>query len=501
MNFFSKATTIVAALVASALGVHAFSLLGPSSTEGNAAKDWQVFEIGYDLVGDIGGPMALSEGYRWNVPIINYAFDQSFIAYFGSNGMAAIDRAFAILNNLPPATQITDNGNSLFANGQRVPTDTKRLNFEAATFGLLDIKSHALAYVLEEMGLALPERFVFTLRGRREETIDNVTFTNYLTIKLNYDPITLQPSSFVNNTLYSYLIVDPIRTLRGNYASAIEFPVDPLDFTYTSVASGTENNDLDTPFGPFAFSGLFAGEFYTGLTHDDVGALRFLLSTNNLAVESLLPNIVGGQPAGGSSPWAPFLGTTNVFFGGSNVFFNTNIFGTNNLIITGLRPGVNKIDFRRVAYDSLLGQTFTTITNRYMDTTISNSRPVIQPVERIITQPDILFLASDLGLTAGFAPNLIRRTSTASWINNDAINGNALQGGPGVIPPRVEIYFTDILPFFVNSAPGFFLGEPFGGSILWGSFDGTTNAPIIYPAYGDITVSDLRNQALGRGGN
>lgn len=499
MKLLSKSTIIVTALVASAVMVRAFTLLGPSSAEGNPAKVWQVRDIGYDLVGDIGGPMTLGEAYRWNVPIVNYAFDQSFINYFGSNGMAAIDRAFDILNGLPPASLITNDGTSLYINGQRVPTDTKRVNFEAQALGLRDIKSVALAYLLEELGLALPERFVFTLRGREVETINNVTFTNYVTIKLNYDPITLQPSSFVNDTLYSYLIIDPIRSPAGDYASAIEFPVDPLQFAYTSVASGSGNNDLDSPLG-FVGSGVFAGEFYTGLTHDDVGALRFLLSTNNLVTENLLPNVVGGQPAGGgSSPWAPFLGTTNFFFVGTNFFFSTNIFGTNNLIVQGLRPGVNKIQFRRVAYDSLVGSTFITVTNQYTDTVITNSRPLIQPVERALNQPDILFLARDLGLNQGLAPNLVARTTTAGWINNDPINGNSLQGGPGVIPPRVDITFTDILPFFFNTTPPPFLGESFG-SIFWGSFDGTTNAPIIFPAYGNLTVPDLRNLALGRGG-
>ena len=499
MKLLSKSTIIVAAVVASAATAYAFSLLGPSSAEGNAAKDWQVREIGYDLAGDIGGPMTLGEAYRWNIPIVNYAFDQSFINYFGSNGMAAVDRAFAILNGLPPASLITNDGTSLFINGQRIPTDTKRVNFEAQALGLLDVKSFALSLLLEELGLALPERFVFTLRGRNVRTVNNVTFTNYLTIKLNYDPITLQPSSFVNDTLYSYEIVDPIRAIGGDYASAIEFPVDPLQFAYTSVASGIGNNDLDSPLG-FVGSGLFSGEFYTGLTHDDVGALRFLLSTNNLANETLLPDVVGGRPTTtGGSPWAPFLGLTNFFFVGTNFFFNTNIFGTNNLIVQGLRPGVNKIQFRKVAYDSLVGSTFVTVTNQYTDTVISNSQPVIQPVERALNQPDILFLARDIGLANGVVPWLIERTTTASWINNDAINGNANQGGPGVIPPRVDITFTDILPYFFNSTPPPFLGEPFG-SIFWGSFDGTTNAPVIFPAYGNLTVPDLRDLALGRGG-
>ena len=79
----STLVLLIAGLVCGAArSTQAFSLLGPYKT-------WQVQAIGYNLPGDIGGPMTLSEGYRWNVPTIYYAFDQSFIAYFGSNGMAS----------------------------------------------------------------------------------------------------------------------------------------------------------------------------------------------------------------------------------------------------------------------------------------------------------------------------------------------------------------------------------------------------------------------------
>jgi hypothetical protein len=37
-------------------------------------------------------------------------------------------------------------------------------------------------------------------------------------------------------------------------------------------------------------------------------------------------------------------------------------------------------------------------------------------------------------------------------------------------------------------------------SSIWASFDGTTNAPAIYPAYGNLSLDDLRSFFLG-GGN
>src|SRR4249920_3873600 len=87
-------------IVLAPVSSRAFSLLGPYAS-------WQVPALGYRLNGQIGGPMTLNEGYRWNVPAITYGFDPSFIGYFGTNGVVAIEEAFKILNDLPPFSEIT----------------------------------------------------------------------------------------------------------------------------------------------------------------------------------------------------------------------------------------------------------------------------------------------------------------------------------------------------------------------------------------------------------
>src|SRR5690349_5399379 len=81
--------------------LRAFSLLGPVQPfPGNEA--WQSAALGYNpLNTDIGAPKNLTEEYRWNVPVITYGFDPSFLNYFGNEGVAAIDAAFGILNSLP----------------------------------------------------------------------------------------------------------------------------------------------------------------------------------------------------------------------------------------------------------------------------------------------------------------------------------------------------------------------------------------------------------------
>jgi hypothetical protein len=80
---FSFVATILLVLRASA-----FSLLGPF-------EEWQTPALGYNPLGaDVGAPKNLGEEYRWNVPVITYGFDESFLSYFGVVGVAAVDDAF-----------------------------------------------------------------------------------------------------------------------------------------------------------------------------------------------------------------------------------------------------------------------------------------------------------------------------------------------------------------------------------------------------------------------
>lgn len=514
MKHSGKIILGLVAWVISAQLAQAFSLLG-KGLGANENPQWQLdtydgLRLDYDQPGDIGGPMRVNEGYRWNLPLITYAFDQSFINYFGFDGMRAVDQAIAVFNNLPPMSQIQTDGFSFFIDGFAVPTRTTLINQDAEILGLLDLKSTAMHMIIEQLGLAEPERYAWALGSR--ETVNlfqgppDPDTTNYTVLNLNFDPITLRPTNLVNEVLYGYNIFEFDQATLPDFAEAVEDFDVLATFPFQSVAGG---RSVLTAFAGTSL-GFFesnAGRFYTGLTHDDVGGLRWLYSPRNFAVENLLTNVTIGSPlAGSGSPWTPFFGGTNVSIG-TNFLFNTNL-----LVREGLRGGMNKLRFQRVNYDSLLGRTFVPITNRYVDTFITNGQPTIQPVQRVINQPDILFTAERIGLEENFFPVLLARSGTANWQNNDAINGNDLEvdGGPGVIQGPIAIRFTDQLPFFFNSTGNIFL--PGGGSpvqpsdethvqsVIWGSFDETTTFPIIYPQYGSISLQDLRRAAAG-GGN
>ncbi|TAL01029.1 MAG: hypothetical protein EPO07_08925 [Verrucomicrobia bacterium] len=447
---FIQRLILALALIGGATKASAFSMIGPFAVDDTGAV-WQVQRIGYlTILGDIGGPMNLGEEYRWNIPTIIYGYDESFLNYFGQQGVNEIEKAIAILNAVPAASKMS-------ADLREFPTDTRRFNQRASALGLLDLKTQALGLLVEELGLASPERFVWTLRNR--DVRGGITF--YDVIKRNFDPVTLAPSSYVNDTLYTYTIFDPI--LPGPFADAVEIPVDPLASTYTAVASSAGL------WGGFANY----GEFYTGLTRDDMGGLRYLYRKNNYNIENLLPDAIA---SGGA--WSPIVvGVTNVI-------------GTNTPL---LRPGVEKLVFKRGKYDSLLGSFITQQVNYKQDYIVNNRRLTLGS-SRILNVPDVIFGAADIAAVLGSPRG--RRTDTGGWADNDAINGQFTLSGPGVIQPQIAIEFNKVGPLYQgNDSAAVFLTEP-GGILfyIWGSFDGTTNAPVVYPI--GTSIEELEAQVL-----
>lgn len=435
----------------------AFSLLGIWDT-------WQTTAIGYQLGGDIGGPMGLTEGYRWNVPTITYAFDRSFLLYFGQRGVEEVEKAIAILNALPPVSNLSSNLTEF-------PLDSKRVNYQAQALFLYDLKSAALENLVEILGLAEPERWTFCLRARQLQTVGQTTITNYLVIQRNFDPVTWMPSRLVNGAAYSYQVQEPLRP--GDYADAIEFATDPLALSYTAVAS----------------HGASVGQYYTGLTRDDVGGLRYLYRYHNFAVENIsqdVTNSFGAGTGGGYMIWWPTNATLQTnFWGGS---------GTNTIQATGLRPGIEKITFQRVDYDSLLGQQLTPYTYYYTDLVITNYVAYPQYVARTVTTPDILFTAEDLGVTAGVpSPVIIDRSVT--FTSNDALNGATTQAGPGTLSGPANISFTTLLPAFLNDDT-YFDEANATRTAVWGAFDGTTNAPVVFPSI--LSIQYIEQQVQSR---
>ena len=173
-----------------------------------------------------------------------------------------------------------------------------------------------------------------------------------------------------------------------------------------------------------------------------------------------------------------------------------------------LRPGVNKLSFQKVIFDSVLGQNLAPFASRYTDYYMTNSQVRSRSVSRQVIQPDIIFTMADIQPFANdYIPSTLSRTTTAGWVNNSALNsGSAInptfgaRGGPGVIPPTVQIVLNAMWPFALNQNPGFSSeGTQYGRSI-YGSFDGSTNAPVVYPIFAGFTVDTLRQLTVRQPG-
>jgi hypothetical protein len=419
-----------------------FALLGPYA-------DWMQRTNGYHQNGDIGGPMEIGQGYRWNVPVVTYGFDKSFLDYFGSNGVAAVEGAIQILKDLPPASAL------VLTN---FPLDAARFNYTATALQFFDLKAATLPLLLEQMGLAPPTRNIFDLRkfdpvliNTDESTWPPGTIPN-LIVERNFDPETLMPSHSVNSNNFTGMA----HYYFSNIWDIVENAIDPGNDFYNSAVADWRNADVFYPYGQPLLQAL--GVFIPGLTRDDMGGLRYLLSTNTVQPETLLSDVHG-------------IGTN------AGSFVNL-----------ALRPGVEKVTFARQPYDSLLDR-YIPMTNQFTDTYISNSTVMHQSLERVVTQPDFLFSAGDLGVSLGMAPGY-SRTATSNWWNSATAAGTT-NTGPGVIRPQVKITFGKRGPF-LESIEGSGLVYDYQ-ELRWASFDGTTNPIVVYPESPTYVHADKLN--------
>ena len=425
---------------------YCFSLLGPF-------ESWMTVANGFRQYGDIGGPMELGNEYRWNVPVVTYGFDKSFLDFFGTNGVAAVESAIKTINDLPPASGI------FLTN---YPAQGRRVNYQAEALSLVDLKSQTLALLLEQLGLAQPQRSIFNLR-RWDASFGSLSNFGFfyapedswpsaavpkLIAERNYDPATFASSHSVNETLFSGLVYwsNPFTNQYPNFVRVAAYTIDPLANVNTAVADNsfkliyesiTPNDTIVFPAIPYDFA-LGLGGFYTGLTRDDVGGLRYLLSKKNVNFELLLHGVRGKI----NEAW---------------------------------RPGVEKIKFVRHPYETRYNW-FPPQEYEFADNYIVSGRLLSQKVTRTVVQPDFIFYAGDTGEKVPFT-SLYMRHGTASWINNASLNGGAAGAGPGVISPPIKITFHKLGPTistYESIAPLTF-------DHAWGSFSGSANKPVVFP--------------------
>ena len=371
--------SIILALICGAIPAFGFALLGPYTP-------WMTYSNGYRQPGDLGGPMDLGDEYRWNLPVITYGFDREFGNYFGKRGVQEVEKAIAILTNLPVASRIDINA---------YVSEGPRVNYEAAEQGLLDLKSFALAEMLWQLGLNRPVGCMWGIRDRT-----NAPYP-FVLIQRNFDPVSLAPTNRVNRTQYECFIFT-------TSTAAFAWPSPTYgDFAFDALAEGPVN----------AYRGT--GRYYDNLTPDDVGGLRYLYSKNNVNVETLPADITKA-------------GSTN-----------------RPSVTTALRPGIENLKFVKMTWNTNNAR-FNPTTNFFELLYVTNGLVRTQNLQRVVSTPDILFQCRDLGGTRYGAPNYrfypqwVEVTDTTRWQNLADLNASASGAGPGIIPPGATITFGKV---------------------------------------------------------
>ncbi len=247
---FSKRTVLAAGLLlAGASGAHAFTLANGTNRV---------------VVNNLG------EEYRWNSPVITYTYDESFLNYFGSNGVVAIEKAMGMLNAIPPASTIATNYPPSSASENNLwnyPVRPDRFHPRAYNDRILDIKSYALAELFGFMGLGNPEDSAFQLE------FGSVTLRNW-------DPISYGPSKYVNGTLLSWVVLGA--------TNAQPFPRDVTK----PIITLTGTIDHRAPR-------LAEDKYLVAPTRDDIGGYRYLYRKDNFNMEALPPStyqVVTNEP-------------------------------------------------------------------------------------------------------------------------------------------------------------------------------------------------------------
>lgn len=158
--------------------------------------------------------------------------------------------------------------------------------------------------------------------------------------------------------------------------------------------------------------------------------------------------------------------------------------------------GIGRMQFIRVRddnYDYQSGTFITPITNQYTMVVLTNGQYQTRTFQRVVTTPDFIVQAFDNATGPADLPGEVNGVGRAENFNLANIQPNL--AGPGTIDPPTALTFSKTGTLYENTGPSFLSGPyPADQFFLWGSFDGTTNAPVVYP--NGTSLGNLANQML-----
>jgi hypothetical protein len=360
----------------------------------------------------------------------------------------------------------------------------------------------------------------------------NVYTTNFTAYFTNspWDPIGTAPHiAFTTNvtsavaTLFSHMFGNVLRLVpSGSTPSGwtlVPLLTSPAPTSHAIVTLQTTTVAVsNNPYAPVGSTLVLTNTTSVTYQTNEVVGDYVILPTNWCEVA-----IISSQLTNVTSFTNPVVTATNFFTAtnqpGALLAFTQNLIGyfTNHYLIVypitcnnsnvAMYQGIDKVTFIRRDFDSLTGRFFQPLTNWYVLNMITNSTVVRQRVHRIVIRPDILVTAQDLAVgPATFPPAVFAVARTNIYNGNNAnlglagpgtIESGTVQTGVGPLPSSQFIY-NNVGPIFENSGlvdTNAFLEEQNQIPVfLWGSFDGTTNVPTLYP--NDVSIFDLENQML-----
>jgi hypothetical protein len=278
-----------------------------------------------------------------------------------------------------------------------------------------------------------------------------------------------------------------IVTVQDVTVGAVNAPWAPVGTTTTATNITETTYRTNAVVGEFIVlpTNICSAQILSALVTNVIASTNVLFfATNTLVVT----NINGGTNAG-----------TILAFGENLVTYFTN-HGFAYLPVqcvssnVATYDGIERVRFVRRDFDSLIGQ-FVATTNTYVLNTLTDSRIVPQTIQRTVSTPDILFAAQDLAPGPSAPPGSVGYGRNINFNTNNATAGLA---GPGTIETPTVITFNKVgIQFFNNSPNAYFIDSAEANQLplaVWGSFDGSTNAPIVYP--NGATIESLENMIL-----
>jgi hypothetical protein len=324
---------------------------------------------------------------------------------------------------------------------------------------------------------ALPRLVAATNYDTTVATLYHYNFSNVVTNNL------VLPNGYVfTNNLQVFTNGQPLTTTTVTVIETnIGTPGEPW-MIYGTGGTGTNVTTFEMQ------TNLVVGDYFIVPTN----ACGILLLSNVLSHTTYVTNTLitaTNDPAAGGT------GTNFQFFSRTIVYHYTNHFFAYFPVecvpaSVGLRRGIERMQFVQRAYDSLLGIFFEPVTNFYTMVTVSNSADLVQTFRRVVATPDILITAQDLAAGPNGLP--VNYASLRSTPNYNETYKPANLAGPGTLEPAIVLTMNKVGLVYHNTYP--FLGQKVGRDFVWGSFDGTTNAPVVYP--NGTSIVDLENSLI-----